>query len=105
MLHLFQDGLLSCPSLHKLQQYPSEDSEFWCKIKLVVVQQLENNPKSITQPKVFPLHQFEFAKLVLVSGHWNTGAHIEARTNITGEAKPPKIFNRHGYQAVAVMMM
>ena len=53
----------------------------------MVVQQLENNPKSIAQPKVFPLHQFEFAKLVLVSGHWNTGAHIEARTNITGEGK------------------
>ena len=43
-----------------------------------------NNPKSIAQPKVFPLHRFEFAKLVLVSEQWNSGAHIAARTNITG---------------------
>ena len=49
-----QDGLLSCPSLQKLQQYPSEDSEFWCKIKLVVVQQLENNQNPSLSLKYSP---------------------------------------------------
>ena len=40
---------------------------FAAKLFFCLVAQLENNPKSIAQPKVFPLHRFEFAKLVLVS--------------------------------------
>ena len=40
---------------------------FGAKLFVCLVAQLENNPKSIAQPKVFPLHRFEFAKLVLVS--------------------------------------
>ena len=66
-------------------------SVFWCKIIFwSLVAQLENNPKSIAQPKVFPLHRFEFAKLVLVSAIGTLELRILAqeRTLLEGQKHP-----------------
>ena len=68
---------------------------FGAKYFFCLVAQLENNPKSIAQPKVFPLHRFEFAKLVLVSGIGGTLGCILPQERTLPVRKTSEIFNRH----------
>ena len=76
--------------------YPQKILQKVC-LKICLVANVEDNRKSIAQAKVFVLHRFEFAKLVLVSGIGGTLGCILPQERTLPVGKTSEIF-KNGVQ-------